>query len=98
MALFVVWENRTEHPMVPMRMFRNRAFTAINLAGALMSVGMFGAIFLMTQFLQNIQGYTAMQAAYGCWPGPPCRWSSRPSAAWSPTASAANPWSPSASP
>lgn len=62
MALFVVWENRTEHPMVPMRMFRNRAFTAINLAGALMSVGMFGAIFLMTQFLQNIQGYTAMQA------------------------------------
>ncbi|GAA3010266.1 EmrB/QacA subfamily drug resistance transporter [Streptomyces sp. KhCrAH-43] len=62
MAGFVVWENHTEHPMVPMRLFRIRAFTAINLAGTLMSVGMFGAIFLMTQFLQNIQGYTAMEA------------------------------------
>ncbi|MFE6767160.1 DHA2 family efflux MFS transporter permease subunit [Streptomyces sp. NPDC057689] len=62
MAAFVVWENHTEHPMVPMRLFRIRAFTAINLAGTLMSVGMFGAIFLMTQFLQNIQGYTAMEA------------------------------------
>ncbi|MET7345822.1 DHA2 family efflux MFS transporter permease subunit [Streptomyces sp. NPDC005547] len=62
MVAFVVWENHTEHPMVPMRLFRIRAFTAINLAGTLMSVGMFGAIFLMTQFLQNIQGYTAMEA------------------------------------
>ncbi|MFD5144228.1 DHA2 family efflux MFS transporter permease subunit [Streptomyces sp. NPDC058401] len=61
MVLFVVWENHTEHPMVPMRLFRIKAFTAINLAGALMSVGMFGAIFLMTQFFQSIQGYSAME-------------------------------------
>ncbi|MGW7409705.1 MFS transporter [Streptomyces sp. NPDC054833] len=62
MGLFVLWENRTDKPMVPMRLFRGRAFTGINLAGVLMSVGMFGAIFLMTQFFQLIQGYTAMQA------------------------------------
>jgi EmrB/QacA subfamily drug resistance transporter len=62
LVLFVFWENKTEHPMVPMRMFRIRAFAAINLSGLLMSVGMFGAIFLMTQFLQNIQGYSAMGA------------------------------------
>ncbi|GGJ51433.1 DHA2 family efflux MFS transporter permease subunit [Streptomyces brasiliensis] len=62
LVLFVLWENRTPHPMVPMRMFRNRAFSGINLAGVLMSVGMFGAIFLLTQFLQNIQGYSAMSA------------------------------------
>ncbi|MET9958589.1 DHA2 family efflux MFS transporter permease subunit [Streptomyces sp. NPDC006326] len=62
MVLFVVWEMKTEHPMVPMGMFKIKAFTAINLSGTLMSVGMFGAIFLMTQFLQNIQGYTAMEA------------------------------------
>ncbi|MER5732879.1 DHA2 family efflux MFS transporter permease subunit [Streptomyces sp. NPDC002138] len=62
MGVFVVWENKTEHPMVPMRLFKIRAFTAINLAGTLMSVGMFGAIFLMTQFLQSIQGYSAMEA------------------------------------
>ncbi|MEU7553047.1 DHA2 family efflux MFS transporter permease subunit [Streptomyces sp. NPDC044571] len=62
MVLFVVWETKTEHPMVPMGMFKIKAFTAINLSGTLMSVGMFGAIFLMTQFLQNIQGYSAMEA------------------------------------
>lgn len=62
MVLFVVWENHTEHPMVPMRLFKIKAFTAINLAGALMSIGMFGAIFLMTQFFQSIQGYSAMEA------------------------------------
>ncbi|MER5762234.1 DHA2 family efflux MFS transporter permease subunit [Streptomyces sp. NPDC002082] len=61
MVLFVLWENHTEHPMVPMRLFRIKAFTAINLAGTLMSIGMFGAIFLMTQFFQSIQGYSAME-------------------------------------
>ncbi len=62
MVLFVVWENYTETPMLPMKMFRAKAFTAINLSGTLMSVGMFGSIFLITQFFQTIQGYSAMEA------------------------------------
>ncbi|MER6347558.1 DHA2 family efflux MFS transporter permease subunit [Streptomyces sp. NPDC001595] len=61
-ALFVVWERRTSAPMLPMRMFGNRAFTAINSGGLLMSVGMYGVIFLITQFMQNIQQLSPTEA------------------------------------
>ncbi|MEZ0065521.1 EmrB/QacA subfamily drug resistance transporter [Streptacidiphilus sp. MAP12-20] len=59
---FVAWEARTAHPLLPLRLFRSRAFTAVNLASMLMSLGMFGSIFLLSQFLQNVQGYSPMSA------------------------------------
>jgi EmrB/QacA subfamily drug resistance transporter len=59
-ALFVAWELRTEHPMLPMRFFRNRTFTLANVASLLMSFGMFGAIFLLAQFFQTVQGYSPL--------------------------------------
>ena len=59
-ALFVVWELRTEHPMLPMRFFRNRTFTLANVASLLMSFGMFGSIFLLAQFFQTVQGYSPL--------------------------------------
>lgn len=62
LAVFVWWELRTPAPMLPMRFFRSRTFTSINLAGLLMFLGAFGSIFLLTQFLQFIQGYSPQQA------------------------------------
>lgn len=62
LAGFVRWELRTPTPMLPMRLFRNRTFTAANLASLFMSFGMFGAIFLLTQFLQTAQSYSPLQA------------------------------------
>jgi EmrB/QacA subfamily drug resistance transporter len=62
LAGFVAWELRTPHPMLPMRLFRNRTFAAANVSSMLMSFGMFGAIFLLTQFLQTAQGYSPLQA------------------------------------
>lgn len=59
---FVVWELRTAAPMLPMRFFANRTFTAANIASMLMFFGMFGAIFLLTQFLQTVQGYSPLSA------------------------------------
>ncbi|MBL7253419.1 DHA2 family efflux MFS transporter permease subunit [Paractinoplanes lichenicola] len=53
--LFVQWERRTSAPMLPMSMFRNRAFSAVNAGGLLMSAGMYGVVFLITQFMQTIQ-------------------------------------------
>jgi EmrB/QacA subfamily drug resistance transporter len=55
---FVLWELRTETPMLPMRFFRNRAFAAANVASLLMFFGMFGSIFLLAQFFQTVQGYS----------------------------------------
>src|SRR3954447_22736520 len=59
-ALFVAWELRTEHPMLPMRFFRNRTFALANVASLLMSFGMFGSIFLLAQFFQTVQGYSPL--------------------------------------
>ncbi|WP_078900796.1 DHA2 family efflux MFS transporter permease subunit, partial [Streptomyces sp. SBT349] len=59
---FVRWELRTPNPMLPMRFFRSRTFTAVNVASLLMYAGMFGSIFLLTQFLQLIQGYSPLEA------------------------------------
>jgi EmrB/QacA subfamily drug resistance transporter len=57
-AAFVARELRTEHPMLPMRFFRNRSFAMTNVASLLMFFGMFGSIFLLAQFFQTVQGYS----------------------------------------
>lgn len=51
-----------KNPMLPMRLFRSRAFSAINAASLLMFVGMFGSIFLLSQFLQGVVGYSPTEA------------------------------------
>jgi EmrB/QacA subfamily drug resistance transporter len=61
-AGFVAWELRASEPMLPMRFFRNRAFAAANGASLLMYFGMFGSIFLLSQFFQTAQGYSPLAA------------------------------------
>ena len=43
-----------KNPMLPMRLFRNRGFFGINVASLLMFLGMFGSIFLLSQYLQGV--------------------------------------------
>jgi EmrB/QacA subfamily drug resistance transporter len=62
LALFVLWELRAPAPMLPMRFFRNRAFTLTNIASLFMFFGMFGSIFLLAQFFQTVQGYSPLDA------------------------------------
>jgi EmrB/QacA subfamily drug resistance transporter len=62
LVVFVLWERKTATPMLPMRLFRSRAFSTVNAAVFLMYTGMFGSVFLLTQFLQTIQGYTPFEA------------------------------------
>lgn len=61
-ALFVAWEARTAEPMLPLRLFRSRAFSAANAVSLLMTFGMFGSIFLLAQFFQVVQGYSPLEA------------------------------------
>jgi EmrB/QacA subfamily drug resistance transporter len=60
LASFVAWELKAAAPMLPMRFFRNRAFAAANGASLFMYFGMFGSIFLLTQFFQTAQGYSPL--------------------------------------
>jgi MFS family permease len=48
--------------MLPMRFFRSRTFAAANGASLFMFFGMFGSIFLLSQFLQTVQGYSPLEA------------------------------------
>src|SRR3954451_20356809 len=62
LVAFVAWELRTEHPMLPMRFFRNRTFALANVASLFMFFGMFGAIFFISQFFQTVQGLSPFQS------------------------------------
>ena len=59
---FAAWERRTPTPMLPLRFFRSRAFAATNAVSFAMYFGMFGSIFLLAQFFQTAQHYTALEA------------------------------------
>ena len=60
---FVAWQARTSAPLVPMRLFRDRSFTVTNIAGFGFSFGTFGAIFLLIQYMQVVQGASPWEAA-----------------------------------
>ncbi len=62
LAAFVVRESRAAHPLVPLRLFRSRSFSVANVAGFAFSLGMFGAVFLLVQYLQVVEGYSPLEA------------------------------------
>ncbi|MFJ9345623.1 DHA2 family efflux MFS transporter permease subunit [Streptomyces sp. NPDC101237] len=59
---FVIHGSRAKNPMLPMRLFRSRAFSGINAASLLMFLGMFGSIFLLSQYMQGVLGYSPTEA------------------------------------
>ncbi|QJT03449.1 DHA2 family efflux MFS transporter permease subunit [Streptomyces asoensis] len=59
---FVLHGLRAKNPMLPMRLFRSRAFAGINAASLLMFLGMFGSIFLLSQYMQGVLGYSPTEA------------------------------------
>jgi EmrB/QacA subfamily drug resistance transporter len=61
-AAFLAWELRAAEPMLPMSFFRNRAFAATNGVSLAMYFGTFGSVFLLAQFFQVAQHYSALQA------------------------------------
>jgi EmrB/QacA subfamily drug resistance transporter len=61
-AAFVAWERRTGAPMLPLRLFGVRAFTAGNAAGFLFFASLYGSTFFLAQFLQIVLGYGPLGA------------------------------------
>ncbi|MBR8643267.1 MFS transporter [Streptomyces tuirus] len=62
LVAFVLYSTRARNPMLPMRLFRSRAFAGINAASLLMFLGMFGSIFLLSQYMQGVLGYSPTEA------------------------------------
>ena len=60
---FALWELHTDEPMLDVRFFENRAFSTGTAGMVLIFMSMFGVMFLMTQYLQLILGYSPLGAA-----------------------------------
>jgi len=62
LGLLIAWELRTPDPMLPLRLFRSRAFRVSNTTVFTFSVGVFGSIFLLAQYFQVVQGFGPLQS------------------------------------
>ncbi|WP_245910178.1 MFS transporter [Nocardia amikacinitolerans] len=65
---FVAWESRSEHPMLPLGVFRNRDFTGTCFTLLLMVFGMGAIMLMLTQYLQFVLGYGPMKAGLALLP------------------------------
>ncbi|HUN37004.1 MAG TPA: DHA2 family efflux MFS transporter permease subunit [Trebonia sp.] len=68
LALFAVSQARRPDPMLDVRLFRNPRFTAASAAIALAFFGLFGFIFLITQYFQAVRGYDPLRAGLATLP------------------------------
>ncbi|MFF8403196.1 MFS transporter [Streptomyces sp. NPDC015684] len=62
LGAFAWWENRTDEPMLDLRFFADRRFTGAVAGAVLITFGMGGALFLLTQHLQSVLGYGPLEA------------------------------------
>jgi EmrB/QacA subfamily drug resistance transporter len=62
LGAFLWWEYRTEHPMLQLGFFKNPRFSAASGAITLVFFAMFGTVFLLTQYLQFVLGFTPLEA------------------------------------
>jgi EmrB/QacA subfamily drug resistance transporter len=62
LAAFFYVESRRESPMLPLSFFRIPTFAAANVVAAAVFFAMFGSVFFLTLYLQNVRGYSPVQA------------------------------------
>jgi EmrB/QacA subfamily drug resistance transporter len=69
-GLFLLIETRHPHPLMPLRLFRSRALTGANLIMVLVGAVMFSVFFFLSQFLQDVQGYSPLRTGFAFLPMP----------------------------
>jgi EmrB/QacA subfamily drug resistance transporter len=67
-VVFLWWESRVEHPMLQLGFFENPRFSAASVAITLVFFAMFGTVFLNTQYLQFVLGYSPLEAGFRVMP------------------------------
>ena len=69
LVLFLITESlMREAALIPLRLFRNGTFSVAILGGVIVGVAMFGAITMIPQYLQVVQGYTPTQSGLAMLP------------------------------
>ncbi|MDP9972135.1 EmrB/QacA subfamily drug resistance transporter [Variovorax paradoxus] len=67
-AAFVFTESRVAEPMIPLGLFRNKAFSASIMLGVVMNLTFYGMIFVLSLYFQNAKGYTPTQTGFALLP------------------------------
>ena len=67
-TVFLWWETRTEHPMLQLSFFENPRFSAASVAITMVFFAMFGTVFLNTQYLQFVLGFSPLEAGFRVMP------------------------------
>ncbi len=62
LAAFVVIERRSQAPLMPFRIFRIRTLTGANVVGLLVGASLFSMFFFITLYMQQVLGYSAIEA------------------------------------
>ncbi len=57
-----VWAHGRSYAVLPLRLFESRGFSVANVISLTFTIGMFGAVFLLSQYLQVVQGYSPLEA------------------------------------
>ena len=70
LTAFVLTELRAEQPITPLRLFNDRSRTLANVSRGLLFAGMFGLFFFLTQFLQDVLGYSSLKTGFAFLPLP----------------------------
>jgi EmrB/QacA subfamily drug resistance transporter len=63
-AVFLLKETRTDAPLVPLGLFRIRPVVVANAVGALLGAALFGGFFMLTLYMQQVLGYSALEAGF----------------------------------
>jgi DHA2 family methylenomycin A resistance protein-like MFS transporter len=67
---FVAVERRSAAPMLPLSLFASRAFSASAAAGALVSFAVYGQLFFLSLYLQEVRGLSALETGFAFLPQP----------------------------
>ncbi|HEY3187323.1 MAG TPA: DHA2 family efflux MFS transporter permease subunit, partial [Solirubrobacteraceae bacterium] len=67
-AAFIAWERRSTHPMLPLEIFRVRNFSVGNAETLVMYAGLSVVFFLLVIYLQQVAGYSALEAGLATTP------------------------------
>lgn len=59
---FIVWELRQREPLLDLRIFRDAAFAGSSVVNVILGAALFGAVFVVPVFLQQVQGYGTLNA------------------------------------
>jgi DHA2 family multidrug resistance protein len=69
LVTFIIWEWREQHPILNLRLFKNRNFAVSNLLMFTLGAVLYGTTVLIPQFLETVMGYTAQLAGMALSPG-----------------------------